>query len=158
MEVKMNVFIINKNLLYLGATLASVMILPFPSYALCTITDVSHSLSVRDISSLSSNYKFIDNNSEYCEHRSIRRSLPEHFTYSVLEEEKEYFYDKEYLYHQDCYYKDSPFGVSGLIITNNLTYPFNNYNSLNKHLWSNSLGFFNAYSFGGSCVLSIYYF
>ena len=156
MEVKMNVFIINKTLLYLGATLASVMILPFPSYALCTITDVSHSLSVRNISSLSSTYKFINNNSEYCEYRLIRRSIPEHFTYSVLGEEREYFYNN------DCYYQDSPFGVSGLLITNQITYPFtyhfHNYHSPDKHFSSNSLGFFNVYSFGGSCVLSIYNF
>ena len=154
MRVKMNVFKINKTLLYLGSTIGSALIFPFPSYSLCSITDVHHSVSVRNIPSISSSYKFINNNSEYCEYRLIRRSIPEDSTYYLLgkEDEQEYFYD------QDCYYEDSPFGVSGLVITNNLTYPWNNYHSPDKHLLSNSIGFFNVYSFGGSCVLSSYYF
>ena len=130
-------FKFKKTLLYIGSVLASVVVFPMTSYAICPTNNVSSSISIR---SSSSTYQFSSHNSESCEYIIIKRSHSE--------KEPEYYYD------QDCD-EDSPFGISGIIIRNRRHLPIRKY-SLPENLLGNSISLFNLYSFGGSCVFSIY--
>ena len=152
----MNIFTLGKVSLFLSSALGLNLVSSVPSYAFCEVNHISSVRSVqKSVIDNAESEQFLFQSVEGCDSSIITNVSTQLNLKSTIVGED---YQNHYYFNHNCDEKDSPFGISGIIIGDRINFDTHYSSIKDKPLLINSFGIFNVYSFGGTCVFSIYSF
>lgn len=134
----------------LSSILASTIVSHTPNYSRCEVNHIS--TVQQSINNHVESKQFSSRSIDDCD-RIQENKLNLSSELNMDHESQQHYY-----FNHNCEQLDSPFGVSGIIIGDRINLHKHYSRIQDEPILIDSLGFFNVYSFGGTCVFSIYSF